>query len=467
MGVSGTQLVMALAALAVGAAAAWLLVAGAHRSARARLEERLAGREEEIVRLRDELQAQERRRRDLEAECADLRSARAADEATVRAQREAMAERMRTLEEAKSSLSDAFRALAAEALTSNTTSFLALAQSALERLREETVHQLSRREQAIGELVQPVRESLERMDGHIRRIEAERAGAYASLTQEVRSLAEGELELRRETSRLVQALRAPVVRGRWGEVQLRRVVELSGMVQHCDFSVQSSMDTPEGRLRPDLLVHLPGGRLVVVDAKAPLAAYLEALEAPDEATRIQRLGEHARQVRERIVDLSRKAYFAQFQPTPDFVVLFLPAEPFFSAALEQDPDLIELGAQRQVVLATPTTLIALLRAVAYGWRQEALAENARAISELGAELYKRLGGMTEPLARLGRHLGTAVRSYNETVGSLEARVLVTARRLKELGAGQGELDAIEGVELLPRRPQEQAGDETPTASSAR
>ncbi len=292
------------------------------------------------------------------------------------------------------------------------------------------------------------------MDGQIRTLEQARTHAYSTLSEQVRSLAEGQRELRQETGNLVTALRSPTVRGRWGEIQLRRVVEMAGMLAHCDFVEQSTTTADGARLRPDLIVKLPGGRNVVVDAKAPLLAYLAAVDAKDDATRQAKLADHARQIRDHITKLSAKSYWGQFDPTPDFVVLFLPGEPFFSAALEQDPGLIEQGVSQQVILATPTTLIALLRAVAYGWRQEQVAESARTISELGRELHTRLSTMSDHFAKLGRSLDTSVRAYNETLGSLERRVLVTARRFKEHGAvPSGELAELMPVERVPQEPQ--------------
>jgi len=362
------------------------------------------------------------------------------------------AEKLALLNKAEEQLQSVFQALSAQALQANNQAFLDLAKETLGKFQQGAQGELEKRQQAIRELVAPVKMSLDKLDDRIQEIEKTREGAYQALTTQVRSLAQGQGDLQRETANLVRALRQPVARGRWGELQLRRVVEMAGMLDHCDFIEQATVEGTDGRLRPDMIVRLPGGRNIVIDAKTPLTAYLDAIEAVNDDVRKQRLVEHARQVRDHMTKLGRKSYQEQFDPTPELVVLFLPGEMFFSAALEQDAELIEFGVGEKVIPATPTTLIAMLRAIAYGWKQEALARNAQEISELGRELHERIAVMAAHWGRVGKNLGDAVGAYNSAVASLESRVLPSARRFKELEAVPDgrEIALIEQVELLPR-----------------
>lgn len=352
---------------------------------------------------------------------------------------------------AKDDLANAFKALASDALQGNNQAFLDLAKESLAKTQLEAKGDLAQRQQAIEGLVKPLGDSLKRYEEQIAQMERARQAAYGGLDEHVKILAQTNERLQRETGNLVTALRAPQVRGQWGEITLRRVAELSGMVERCDFFEQETIEGEAGRLRPDMIVQLPANRQIVVDAKAVLSAYLEAVESPDEALRQDKLKQHAAQVRSRLEQLSAKAYWSQFAQAPEFVVLFLPGEQFLGAALDQDRTLIEDGFGKRVVVATPTTLIALLRSVAYGWRQAQVEENAKEISALGKDLFERMVVLIEHLNDVGAALNKSVLSFNKTVGSLEARVLPAARKFKELGIGsEKDVPKLDAIEQAPR-----------------
>jgi DNA recombination protein RmuC len=361
-------------------------------------------------------------------------------------------ERLRAYQDAESKLREAFASLSTEALKNNNEQFLALAQTRLQQTRTEAAADIESRKKAIEDLLAPMAKTLEQVDREIKESERRRIETGATLIEKIAALDTMGQDLKGQTQRLVDALKRPGVRGRWGELQLKRVVELAGMVEHCHFTEQETIASENGRIRPDVIVNLPGGKHVVVDAKVPLDAYLRALETTDDEDRLRLLSDHARQVRTHISQLSAKSYFDKVPASPEFVVMFLPGEMFFSAALEQDPSLIEFGVEKRVIPASPTTLIALLRAVAYGWQQEAMEENARKISELGKSLYDAVRVLGGHVATLGARLQSSLEAYNQAVGSLEGNVLIKARKFKELQAANGgeEIKALEPIDRVPR-----------------
>ncbi|HVE99370.1 MAG TPA: DNA recombination protein RmuC, partial [Mycobacteriales bacterium] len=348
-------------------------------------------------------------------------------------------------------LKESFQALSHQALEANSKQFLEVAQATLRAAQTESQADLDQRRQAVEHLVAPMKESLSKVETQLQQIEVAREGAYQGLMAQVADMRQTSADLRKETGALVTALRKPQVRGQWGEMHLRRAVELAGMVEHCDFTEQATTTTSDGRVRPDLVVQLAGGKHLVVDAKVPLAAYLDAAEATDDAVREARLKDHARQLRTHVDALAGKAYWDHVETTPDFVVLFVPGDSFLAAALDADPSLYEHAATKQVILTTPSTLIGLLRTVAHTWRQEALAANAREVCELGRELYRRLATMGGHVEALGKSLERAVGQYNKTVGSFETSVLPQARRFRDLKVSEADLAELVGVSDQPRQ----------------
>jgi DNA recombination protein RmuC len=377
------------------------------------------------------------------------------------------ADRVRLLEQSETRLRAAFDSLAGETLRTNSELFLRLAREALGRDQAVAQGALKERELAIAQLVDPLRAALERTETQVQTLERERREAFASLRTQLEALAGGQAQLQRETRNLVTALRRPEVRGRWGELTLRRLVELAGLSEHCDFTEQLQLVGEEGALRPDLVIHMPDERELVIDAKAPLEAYLAALDATSEEERAQALRRHAQQVETRVRELAAKSYWAQFARSPEFAVLFLPGDQFLSAALAERPELLETALSQGVIIATPSTLIALLKAVAYGWRQSAVAHNAAQIRDLGQELYRRLSTFNGHLGRMGQRLATAVEAYNAAVGSLERQVLPQARRFGDLGVtAEAPLAALEPIGQLVRNPGAPSAAEPPEAAPA-
>ena len=430
--------VAGLGGAGAGALGAWLWQ-------RARQLARTAELTQEAARLGARLEERTHRLSALEAEVEqipELVAAKAGLEAELDAERRGAGERQLLMREGEAALRAAAESATSEALERNSRTFVELARATFSEFHRAAEGDLDSRKAAIDELVSPLQKAMQRMDLTIQTVERDRVGSYASLTQQLESMTEAHHRLQAETGNLANALSAPTVRGRWGEMQLRRVVELAGMLERCDFQEQVSADTEDGWLRPDLVVRLPGGRNIVVDAKAPLI--------PDEDFRQGELSAHARLVRAHMKRLGTKRYWEQFRPTPEFVVMFLPGESVFAQALEHDPELLDHGVHHRVLPASPTTLIALLRAAAYGWQHDQLAANVEEIGAAGRELYDRLMTLTKHFAGVGRGLGRAVAEYNRTVDALETRVLSAAERLQRLGAGSDR--AAQPVSPVTTRP---------------
>lgn len=418
---------------------------------------RTAGLAEQKRTLSEQLAATQATMERQAAEIRQLIEARAALDGILVTERKHAEENLRLLTDAREQLKSDFKALAASALDSNNANFLQLARSALKTSQTEAAGELAQKEQAVRTLVEPIAQSLAGMNQQIQELEKSRSSAYGTLTTQVQSLLETQKALQAETGNLVKALREPQARGRWGELQLRTVLELSGMMPHCDFKEQLSFNDEDRRYRPDVIVDLPGGKQVVIDAKVPLSAYLAAIEAAEDSTRAARMKDHARQVRQHIDSLASRSYWSHLPCTPEFVVMFLPGEVFFRAAMDADAELIEYGVSQKVIITSPTTLIALLKAVAYGWNQKSLAESAKTISDAGKTLYERLCKMTDHLEKLGRRLGGAVTSYNELLSSMEKRVLPEARKFPEYdrSLAAAALPDVQQIEQTPRELQAQ------------
>jgi DNA recombination protein RmuC len=450
-----TEWMILLVGLAIGAGLGWAISAARSKAGVGSMlrdqETRTAAAEARVEEVRQQLAAA---RHDFETLREDLRKTEAArvaaDTRVIETERN-LAEQRSLLDEAKTRLSDAFKSLAADALAGNNTGFLILAEEKFKALKDEAAVDLETRRKAIETMVQPLSDTLSAYQLETKALEDKRLREYSTVGEQLRAVALGQATLQGETAKLVNALRSPQVRGRWGEIALRKTAELAGMSPHCDFVEQESVTTEEGRFRPDMVVKLPAGREVVVDSKVPLGGFLEALEATTDEDRERALLKHAAQVNQHVVKLASKEYWDQFAAAPEFVVLFIPNDSFLAAAAEKDPALVESALSKKIVIATPTTFIALLRAIAYGWRQELVAESAQRICALGQELAERMGTLADHLIRVGGAIGKAVESYNGAVASFESRVLPSARKFQALGAGgKKEIQELQAIDQKPR-----------------
>lgn len=450
-----TIIVFVILSFIIGGIIAWVLVKarlqGSYTKQVTELEKRASGAEARIEELRQQVQQRDSDINQVRGELDIERQSKVEALTRLDESQKNLEEQKLLLEAMKTEMTDTFNALSSAALKSSSEDFLRLASEHLGKVVADTKGKLGEHQAAMDGMIKPLSETLKRYEEQIRAIEESRHKAYGSLEEQLRSLALTHEHLQRETSNLVSALRKPQVRGRWGEMQLRRVAELSGMSMHCDFTEQQSVDTEKGRIRPDMLVHLPMDREIVVDSKVSLEAYLDAIAASTEDERKSKMEKHAQQVRAHMNKLASKEYWSQFKQSPEFVVLFIPGESFLSSALDMDNTIIEDGIQKRVIIATPTTFIALLRAIAYGWRQEQLTKNAQEISELGRQLYERMNTLVQHFANVGSALKKAMDSYNKAVGSMESRVLPSVRKFKELGVtGADEIPIIEQIDQTPR-----------------
>lgn len=447
---TGIAVLIAVACFGAGFALAWAWLKSSAGEARLELERRAASLDGTAQQLKKQNETLQQEWKASQKRIEEEQRLRAAAQAEAESQRANLIEQRRLLDDAQAKLREAFQSLAGEALKTSSDQFLELAKSKFDSLQKEAEGDLEQRKVAIQSMVDPLETALRDLRSEVTRVESARQEAYGSLRSEVQLLATTNKELREETGSLVNSLKQPQVKGKWGELTLRRVVELAGMVPHCDFAEQLSIDTEEGRLRPDLTVFLPGGTQIMVDSKVPLSGFLKAVSATSDVEYREAMVQHARLVRDHIKGLSGKEYWRQFEPTPEFVVLFVPGESFFSAALEEDRTLIEDAIDKRVVLASPTTLIALLRAVAYGWKQQVVAENAERIKDLGKELYDRVVKFAEHLSEIARGLERASTAYNSAVASFDSRLIPSARKFREMGIGSTDVPEVEPVETFPR-----------------